>query len=172
MKILTLPYKTAQRLAGTVFPCSLYLIWVSDDWYLFYRRVKIGISENVPGRLQSIRNETGLNARVFVSFPIPFTKRFEKGLLHATRHWKQEMPFHAGYKEWRQCFNLITALLAFLYLYAEGLPFNNIGLVVFAIIILPLPLDYFILWLLTVSSAYAFLGGLLWVAFFIIQQIV
>lgn len=169
--LFTWPYRTARWAAGLVFPCSLYLIWIPGDWYIFYKRVKIGISENVPARLAEIRRKTGLDARVLFWFPLPFAKMFEQGFLYATRHWRQEMPYHSGHTEWRRCYNFVGVIFTAIFMFRWGYDLKEIFNVCLGVIIMPLPVDYGLLWVIVVAMSYAFLAGLIWLGVFIIQTV-
>lgn len=159
------PIHIARRVVSLVFADSLYLFWVPEFGY--YQRVKFGISNSPKWRLQSVRAETGLNARVLAHFPIPLAKTWEQGLLYATRKLRVSMPFHSGHTEWRKSFNAVTAVIGWLFMWAFGV--DNAGFIAFIILAAPLPIDAGLLFLITVLLSYAFLGAVIWAAYWFIQ---
>lgn len=169
--VITLPYRIARWTAGLFFKTSLYLIWLPGDWYIYFRKVKFGISTDVQARLSQIKYQTGLEARVLCSFPLPFARMWEQGLLHFTRDSKAEMPDHSGKNEWRYSKNYFTVGVVVAFMWAFHRSPCDIAVTAAMLLICPLPVDYSGLFWMVVALSYAFLTLIIYTAWVALMSI-
>lgn len=164
---LTYPLRLVRAILHKAIPNTCYIMW---EKRLFLglipigpHKFKVGISTDPGKRRRDVERELQWGVRLVIWMPLPFARRFEQGVLHATRFASTEMPDHPGKTEWRQWYNVISGTLAAFTAYA----FGGEPATVFCIIsICSLPLDALLIYLLLAAFWYAcavvVAGGVLW----------
>ena len=141
-------------------------------WHLFGFRwvVKVGVSDSPLQRRRDVqdglRQQTGERLHVYV-LPLPvFASRqcegAAHGLLNTAGLSRNPFPGTTGHTEWFLSANFLCGFGAFLYAFADGMPFAA-ALGWWALVaLLPVPFDAALLVLLVAAIHWGLLGVVLW----------
>lgn len=167
-RLATYPLLRLRAFLHLFVPVACYVMW-ERKILPGSHKFKIGISREPVKRNAALKRD--LHSGVVLAFwlPLPMAYRFEQGMLHLYRRWHTEMPSHAGQTEWREFCNPITAFLLACLAYAYG---GNVLFVFTAVLILPLPLDILLIFIIAAAAWYALLGGLIYGAWLVVGRII
>lgn len=166
--MITAPIHIARRIAALLFDRSLYLMWVPDR-FGYLQLVKPGISGNPEERRSELATQSGMNVRLVAHFPLPAARYWESVLLKALPFFA-DVPDHAGKSEWRKFPNVVSAALVWLLFWAYDI--DGAGVAALAILFGPVPADAFLIWLIVVILSYTIAGVAVFVAGWMVLQIV
>ena len=155
-RLATYPLRILRALLHRLMPVACYIMW--EQRYLpGSHKFKIGISREPVKRNKELKRDLHSGVILAMWLPMPFAYSFEQKMLHLYRRWRTEMPNHAGQTEWREFCNPITATLLGLFAWAYG---GNAPFVSVAVLIVPLPLDIILIFILAAAFWYTLFGGL------------
>lgn len=166
--MITAPIHIARRIAAILFDRSLYLMWVPDR-FGYLQLVKPGISGNPKARRREVATQSGMNVRLVAHFPLPAARYWESVLLKALPFFA-DVPDHSGKREWRKFPNVVSAVLVWLLFWAYDI--DGAGVAALAVLFGPVPADAFLIWLIVVLLSYTIAGGAVFVAGWMVLQIV
>ena len=167
-RLATLPLRKMRAFLHLFVPVACYVMW-EETWFPGRYNFKIGISNEPVRRNKELKRD--LHNGVVLAFwvPIPRARKFEQILLRLPLFGKTHMPYHSGQTEWRKASNPITAFLLACLAYAYG---GNVLFVFTAVLILPLPLDILLIFIIAAAAWYALLGGLIYGAWLVVGRII
>lgn len=163
----------ARRILHRLFPTVCYLMWEKKLFLGFLpigpHHFKFGVSGDAERREKEIQRDLHDGVTLVMWLPLPYAKRFEQGVLHCTRWAQAEMPAHSGQTEWRIWYNLFSAILGAIAAYAfDGQPATVFSVV----LILSIPLDAILVFLLLAAFWYTlFAAVVVFAGWFILQMI-
>lgn len=165
--MISAPIHIARRLAALIFDRSLYLMWVPDR-FGYLQLVKPGISGNPKARRRELATQSGMNVRLVAHFPLP-AARYWEGVLLKVLPFLADVPDHAGKSEWRKSPNAVSALLVWLLFWAYDI--DGAWAAGLAVLFGPVPADAFLVWLIVVILSYTIAGIAVFVAGWVVLQI-
>ncbi len=167
-RLATYPLRILRALLHRLMPAACYIMW-ERKILPGSHKFKIGISREPVKRNAALKRDLHRGVVLGILLPMPFSYAFEKKMLRLTHRFRTQMPNHAGQTEWREFCNPITAFLLACLAYAYG---GNVLFVFTAVLILPLPLDILLIFIIAAAAWYALLGGLIYGAWLVVGRII
>ena len=155
-RLATYPLRILRALLHRLMPAACYIMW-ERKILPGSHKFKIGISREPVKRNAALKRDLHSGVVLAIWLPMPFAYAFEQKMLHLTQRFRTQMPNHAGQTEWREFCNPITATLLGLFAWAYG---GNAPFVSVAVLIVPLPLDIILIFILAAAFWYTLFGGL------------